>query len=93
MRKPKSKLPILSETSRKSPCQPMSTSIPEQLLLNVRLSRFKDLCRISAELLAIGSRSPDNLKTEVFVPENDEHGAWRTLDDYPYDMESELLFK
>ena len=54
---------------------------------------LKVLCRISAELLAIGSRSPDNLKTEVFVPENDEHGAWRTLDDYPYDMESELLFK
>ena len=36
---------------------------------------------ISAELLAVGSNSPHNVKTEIF---STEIGRWFTLSDYPF---------
>ena len=36
---------------------------------------------LQAQVLAVGSTAPSNLKTELY---DDETGAWTTLADYPY---------
>ena len=44
---------------------------------------------ISAELLAVGSLFPHNVKTEVY---STKAGTWKTLNDYQHDWESKKKF-